>query len=316
MSAKNNSNEKQKRIFGPIPSRRLGLSLGVDIVPFKVCPLDCVYCQLGRTTDAITKREEYVPLDEVLSELKEKLSEGIKADYVTLSGSGEPTLHSGLGVLIDSIHKITDIPVAVLTNSVLLTDPEVRADCSKADVILPSLDAADDETFTKINRPCRGINIKNVIDGLCQLRDEFTGQIWLEIFIVPMVNSSDRHIYLFKSAIERIRPDMVHLNTVARPTADMDIQKASRELLEDIQTRLPGQCEIVADFSSSQKSADIERTADDVLDMLKRRPCSLEDICSGLTLGRNEVLKYIEMLLSRGSIEQVQTGSIIFYKSI
>lgn len=288
----------------------------MDIVPFKVCPLDCIYCQLGRTTDAVTERKEYVPIDGVLAELDERLSQGIKADYITLSGSGEPTLHSGLGILIGRIRQMTDVPIAILTNAVLFTDPAVRAECAKADVVLPSLDAADDETFKRINRPCAGISIEKIIEGLSLFRDEFDGKIWLEIFIVPMVNSSDKHIALFSSAIERIKPDIVHLNAVARPTADTDVQRASLELLESIVRRLPGPCEIVANFSASPQSENIERTAEDVLDMLRRRPCSLEDICKGLGLTLNEAIKHIELLGGRGLVEEAQTGSVRFYKPV
>jgi len=152
--------KKEKYIFGPVASRRLGLSLGVDIVPAKVCSLDCIYCQVGRTTKKTVKRREYVPIRKVLAELKARLDKGLRADYITISGSGEPTLNSKIGVLIDRIKKITDIPVAIMTNGTLLYMADVRRDCRKADVVLPSLDAADEETFEKINRPNRNISIE------------------------------------------------------------------------------------------------------------------------------------------------------------
>ena len=136
-----------KHLYGPVPSRRLGLSLGVDLVPFKTCTLDCVYCQLGKTTTKTLERKEYVPVSEILDELQKFLDAGLPADYITLGGSGEPTLHSGIGRLIRGIKKITSIPVAVLTNSTLFYLPEVRKDCAGADVILPSLDAGDQQTY-------------------------------------------------------------------------------------------------------------------------------------------------------------------------
>ena len=130
--------EKRSYLFGPVASRRLGLSLGVDIIPFKTCTLDCLYCQIGRTTEKTSRRSDFVPIEEVLAELKQRLAEGLEADYITLSGSGEPTLHLRIGELIDGIKGITDIPVAIITNGTLLHDENVRKDCCKADLVVPS----------------------------------------------------------------------------------------------------------------------------------------------------------------------------------
>ena len=179
--------EEQKYLYGPVPSRRLGLSLGVDIVPFKVCTLDCIYCQLGRTSEKTMERKDYVDVEAVLAELRAKLVEGLEADFITISGSGEPTLNAGLGQLIEGIKKITNIPVAVLTNGTLLTNQSVRADCARADVVMPSLDAGDDQTFRKVNRPHKDISIENLIAGLCAFRNEFAGQMWLEVFFCRRV---------------------------------------------------------------------------------------------------------------------------------
>jgi wyosine [tRNA(Phe)-imidazoG37] synthetase (radical SAM superfamily) len=171
--------EEKKYLYGPVPSRRLGRSLGVDIVPFKLCTLDCVYCQLGKTTKKTLQRGDFLPVEAVLAELKSRLADGLEADFITIGGSGEPTLHSRLGALIDGIKKLTSIPVAVLTNGTLLYKKDVRADCAKADVVLPSLDAADEQTFRRINRPRSGLTVEQLISGLCAFRSEFTGQIWL-----------------------------------------------------------------------------------------------------------------------------------------
>ena len=316
MSAKNKSEQKEQYIFGPVPSRRLGLSLGVDIIPFKTCPLDCVYCQLGRTTDKIAVRKDYAPIDEVVSQLKQRLDGGVKADFVTISGSGEPTLHSRLGELIDKIKAITKIPIAVLTNAVLFDDPSVRADCSKADVVLPSLDAADQKTFERINRPCTGISIENVIDGMCKFRQQFNGQIWLEIFIVERLNTSPQQLACFRSAIERIRPDKVQLNTAVRPTADLGIVDVTRERLEQIASELSDRAEVVADFAAAGQDKYITATADDILEMLRRRPCSMDDICRGLGLRPNEAIKNINLLCKKGIIEAVETAGSTFFKVI
>jgi wyosine [tRNA(Phe)-imidazoG37] synthetase (radical SAM superfamily) len=316
LSAKNKPEQQKQYIFGPVPSRRLGLSLGVDIVPFKTCPLDCVYCQLGRTTDKVTVRKDYTPVDKVVNQLKQRLDKGVKADFVTISGSGEPTLHNQLGELIDKIKAITQIPIAVLTSAVLFDDPSVRADCSKADVVLPSLDAADQKTFERINRPCTDISIKNIITGLCRFREQFNGQIWLEVFIVDGLNTGPEQIAHLRSAIERIGPDKVQLNTAVRPTADLDVASVTQERLRQIASKLSDRAEVVADFTAPGHDKYITATADDILEMLRRRPCSMDDICRGLGLRPNEVVKHIDLLRKRAVIDTVETAGVMFFKSV
>jgi len=307
--------EKNKYLYGPVPSRRLGLSLGVDIVPFKVCTLDCIYCQLGRTTRKTIERKEYVAVEPVLAELKKKLAQGLQADFITISGSGEPTLNSRLGELIDGIKKITDIPVAILTNGTLLYRQDVRADCARADVVVPSLDAGDEQTFQKVNRPHKDISIEKLIAGLCAFRNKFTSQIWLEVFLVEGLNTDTEQIAKIKDAIERIRPDKIQLNTAVRPTADVSVKRVDAEKLRAIAARLGEKCEVVTDFSLEGGGKAIGRKAEDVLSMLKRRPCSLNDICLGLGIGRNEALKYIGHFQHQGVIDSEEKDGIIFFKA-
>jgi wyosine [tRNA(Phe)-imidazoG37] synthetase (radical SAM superfamily) len=295
--------QNKKYLYGPVPSRRLGLSLGVDIVPFKVCTLDCVYCQLGRTTKKTAERKDYVPVETVLAELKDALEEGVKTDFITISGSGEPTLNSQLGELIDGIKKITDIPVAIITNGTLLHREDVRADCAKADVVVPSLDAGDEAAFQRVNRPHKDISIEKLVDGLVAFRKEFPGQIWLEVFLVEGLNTDTTEIEKIKGLIKRIRPDKVQLNTAVRPTADPAIKKVDAEKLQTIARRIGGGCEVVADFPPLHSDKLMHSTAKDILSMLKRRPCSLDDICSGLGIHRNEALKHITELQHRGLID-------------
>ncbi|MBA7478121.1 GTP 3',8-cyclase [subsurface metagenome] len=304
----------KKYFYGPVPSRRLGRSYGVDIVPLKVCTLDCVYCQLGKTTDRTIKRRNYGPIEPILAELRETLAEGLESDFITIAGSGEPTLNSQLGELIDGIKKITDIPVAVLTNGTLLYKKDVRADCAKADVVMPSLDAGDERTFQKVNRPHKDISIENLISGLCAFRDEFVGQIWLEVFFVEGLNTEAEQIAKIRDAIELIRPDKIQLNTAVRPTAEADIKRLDAEKLQAIAARLGPKCEVVADFSLSHHGRGLENKAEDVLSILKRRPCSLNDICSGLGIGRNEALKYVTGLQHKGIIHSEKKDGRIFFK--
>jgi len=305
---------EKKYFYGPVPSRRLGRSYGVDIVPFKVCTLDCVYCQLGKTTDRTIERKDYGPIEPVLAELRETLTEGLEADFITIAGSGEPTLNLRLGELIDGIKKITDIPVALLTNGTLLYKEDVRAECAKADVVMPSLDAGDEQTFQRINQPHNDISIENLISGLCAFREEFAGRIWLEVFFVEGLNTDAEQIAKIRDAIELIRPDKVQLNTAVRPTADADIKRPDAEKLQAIAARLGTKCEVVADFSLSHHDRGLENKAEDVLSILKRRPCSLNDICSGLDIGRNEALKYVTGLEHKGIIHSEKKDGRIFFK--
>ena len=309
------TSQQSKYLYGPVPSRRLGLSLGVDIVPLKVCTLNCVYCQLGRTTQKSVERGDFVATDAVLAELKERLAQGLQADFITISGSGEPTLNAKLGELIDGIRAITDIPIAIITNGTLLHRQDVRADCAKADVVLPSLDAGDEQGFQKVNRPHKDISIEKLISGLCKFRQEFAGRLWLEVFLVEGLNTDAEQIAKIKAAIALIRPDKVQLNTVVRPAAEPNVRSVGAEKLHAIAAGLGQNCEVVADFSPGRHRGHLHSTAESVLSMLKRRPCSLDDICSGLGINRDDALKHISYLQSQGLIGSEKTNRTVFFKA-
>ena len=284
-------------------------------MPFKICSLDCIYCQLGRTLEKTIQRKVYIPAEPVLSELKDRLTKGLTADFITISGSGEPTLNSQLGGIINDIKKITNIPIAVLTNGTLFYLQDVRDDCCRADVVLPSLDAADQQTFKKINRPHPDISIENVISGLCKFRNQFHGQIWLEVFLVDGINTDSRQIDEITDAIKRIRPDKVHLNTAVRPTAEPNVKAPSQEKLHKIAKQLGKNCQIVTDFSTSRCADFLENNEEHLLSMLKRRPCSINDICSALTLTPTEAVKYIARLQKKDLVHPTEKNGITFYSA-
>ena len=290
----------KKYIFGPVPSRRLGRSLGVDIVLMKVCTLDCIYCQLGKTGEKTTERKSYVPIDSVLSELRERIDEGVEADYITISGSGEPTLNSELGKLIDGIREISEIPIAILTNGTLFTLPDVRADCAKADLVLPSLDAGDEEVFCRINRPHPQIGFENLVQGLIDFRKEYSGPIWLEVFMVEGVNTDIAQLEKIKFAIARIRPDKIQLNTAVRPTAERGILRVEEGKLQQIALQLGLDTEVIAEYRHLHRIPVLEAGAQAVLEMLKRRPCSLDDICSGLGIAAEKAMRHLANLGEMG----------------
>lgn len=293
--------DKMKYTYGPVPSRRLGLSLGVDIVPLKTCTLSCMYCQVGETPETTISRREYVPVAEVMEELKGLFKRGIKIDWVTFSGSGEPTLNSGIGRLIKGIKTITDIPVCVITNGTLLWDAEVRREINEADAVMPSLDSALDNTFRAICRPHPGLKIKKIIDGLVQFRKEYSGKIWLEIMLVEGINDSPEELAALCDAAVRIEPDVVQLNTVARPPAEISARPLSRERLEEIRDFFGGNAEIIASFKGEAKET-TNAGIENIREYLRRRPGSVDDIVAALGIKKHEAEKNIEQLVESGDI--------------
>ena len=306
---------KGSYIFGPVPSRRLGLSLGVDLVPRKLCTLDCVYCQVGRTTDKRTERADFVPVADVLAELAETLPRVPRPDYITLSGSGEPTLNARLGEVIDGVRRLTDVPVAILTNGTLLGDPAVRRDCAKADLVVPSLDAGDEETFQRVNRPAAGLTLEGLVEGLAALRREFAGQMWLEVFFVAGVNDGDEQVAKIARLIDRIGPDRVQLNTATRPTAEAGVGAVSPERLAEIARQLGPRAEVVAGFAAQRTTRESEIREDQVLAMIRRRPVTADDIAAGLGAHPNEVAKAVGHLLESGAVVRTERGRQTYFEA-
>ncbi len=301
-------------IYGPVPSRRLGFSLGVDIIPLKTCTLDCIYCQLGPTAKKTLQRKEYYSQSEILVQIKEKLASGQRIDSITFSGSGEPTLNKAIGKLIREIKKITPIPAAVLTNSTLFTDKTVRKALMAADVIIPSLDAATQQVFLKTNRPCSPLKIEEIIEGLTLFRQEFKGSIWLEIMLVKSVNDSPSHIQKLKEAASRIKPDKIQLNTVVRPPAEKSAQPLSPEEMEKIRKAFGKNCEIIAEFDKKAlkpSQMDLEGV---ILAMIQRRPVTLSDISVSLGRHESEIIKCLDSLIREGKIRPVTHKGLKYFE--
>jgi len=301
-------------IFGPVPSRRLGRSLGVDLVPFKTCTYDCIYCQLGRTTCKTVRRKEWVPLEQVVAELERELH--LRPDYITLSGSGEPALYSRLGELIDRIKATTPIPVAVLTNGSLLWREDVRDGLLRADLVIPSLDAGRQATFRAVNRPHEQITFRLMLDGLIEFRRLFKGQYWLEVFLLAEYNDTEDEIAELVRAVDRIKPDRVQLNTVSRPPAEDVAEAVPADLLDELASVFRPAAEVIADFRGVHQEAEFAPKREAILALLQRRPCSVEDIASGLRAHPNEVVKHLEGLAAQGLVAPPRRPGDRFYEAI
>ncbi len=302
-----------KHVFGPVPSRRLGRSLGVDVVPFKTCSYDCIYCQLGRTTCKTIDRHEWPVWEPMLEELS--LSLDTRPDYITFSGSGEPTLHADLGTLIKRIKTITSIPVAVLTNGSLLWRGDVRRDLQHADLVIPSLDVGDEVRFRHINRPHPLLSFEQMVEGLIAFREEFKGQYWLEVLLLGGYTSVRAEVDKIADLVRRIRPDRVQLSTVTRPPAETFADPVSPERLARLVSLFQPPAEVITDYAHATPAASHQCTADDILNTLCRRPCRLDDVMTAHQLHRIEALKHLDELRHRGLVESVAIGADFYYKA-
>ena len=306
-------------LFGPVPSRRLGISLGIDLIPAKTCTLNCVYCECGRTTDLTLERKEWVPTQKVIEELDDYLQNNPTPEFITFSGSGEPTLHSGVGEILDFLtrkKKTYPFKTAVLTNGTLLNNPQVRRELLQADVVAPSLDAATEHAFKKVNRPHPKLRIEDIIAGEIAFRKEYSGEIWLEVFIVPGVNDNEQELTALKEAILQIKPDIVQLNTLDRPGAIPTIRAATQEELQRILDfwQLPN-AEIIAKAQTRlEKKSYRKDTESAILETIRRRPCTLNDLQEILGLHINEINKYLSVLEAKGKIKSLRQNRGVFYQ--
>ncbi len=300
--------------FGPVPSRRLGLSLGIDVIPMKTCTLSCRYCQIGATPCTTLERREYVPADVVVREVEAAIARGPRPDWLTFSGSGEPTLNSALGVMIRRVKALTDIPVGVITNSTLMGEPAVRRDLLNADAVMPSLDAARDETFRRVCRPHPDLRVAAIIEGLAAFRREYHGRIWLEILFVRGLNDSPEDIDALLDAVELIQPDAVHLNTVVRPPAEADALPVDAAWFDAVRARFGERAIIIAPMSRSGGGRQTD--PDTVLAYLARRPGTAADIAGALDADPVSMVTILKQLCHDGAIAVREHDGALFWEPV
>ena len=302
-------------LFGPVPSRRLGRSLGVDPIPFKTCTSDCVFCQMGRTTRRTIERRAYVPPASIEAELEAWTREGVKADYVTLSGSGEPTLHGEFGGILQAMRRRTGLPTALLSNGTLFGLSEVREAAKQADVVKLSLSAWDPVSFDRIQRPHPEVRFERILDGYRAFRDGFRGRLWIEVFLVPGMNSAPGEVGRIASLVASIGPDETHLNTAVRPPAEPFVRAVPRTEMEALARLFRPAASVTAEFPSDL-SAEVAADERAILAMLQRRPCTAAQIADVFGMHPNEVSKYVGRLSRTGRIRATGSGRDAYFEAI
>ncbi len=325
-----------KHLFGPVNSRRLGLSQGIDLLPPKTCNFNCIYCEINTAPQLSCERGEHVPTATIIAELDVLLADEARVrelDIFTITASGEPTLHTGIGAIIRHIKEKTDKPVAILTNGSQLHLKEVRQDLLAADIVIPSLDAARPESFRRVNRPAKcSADLETIIQGIADFSREFSGEIWLEILLVENINDTEDDIAALQAAIGRIKPTRVQLNTVARPPFESFAMPLTRKRMDEVKNEIEkgynGPVDILAgskndDMSDSGKGRQDSQgvispdmAADEIIEMLLRRPCTATDIAATLNLDPEQASDILQDMEKRGSLTVKIHGGKKYYRTL
>lgn len=303
-------------VFGPVPSRRLGLSLGVDLLWPKTCTLDCLYCELGPTSRLTRQRGRFRDARQVLAQVAARLGElASPPDFITLAGSGEPSLHLDLGLVLAELRAMGPARLAVLTNATLVDDPQVRDELCLADLLVPSLDAISPRAFRRLNRPAQGLEPQAMIQGLVSLRRQFKGELWLEILLARGINDDPAEIAALMAAAARIAPDKVQINTVVRPPAVAGTLPVEHQRLLEIAGAFPVPAEVIAP-PQGRAQGDHGSLADQVVEMTRRRPCTQADIEAMGALSPQQALRLLDELLAQGRLRREDFGESTFYRGV
>ena len=312
----NNKKLKTKRVFGPVLSKRLGNSLGIDVIPHKTCSYNCIYCQLGSEENTITNLTNYYSVDEIIYELKEALLNNKNIDYITFTGSGEPTLYKDLKKLIYEIKQITDIPVCIITNGSLLYKQEMRSNLLLADLIIPSLDAGNEETFKLIDNPNKEIDFDKMVEGLIEFKKVFKGEYWLEIFLLKDINDNEVELDDIIKIVKRIKPDRIQLITATRRVANEKAKALSDEELKKIKKYFNSKCDIEIDIpniSENHKGNTRILTEDDIVNFLIRQPDTAYIIAKSFNENERKVKELLDLLIKKNKVREEIVNGVVSY---
>lgn len=299
-------------VYGPVPSRRLGLSLGINLVIPKTCTFNCVYCQCGRTTYLTVLRKSFFPIEEIITAVNSALIKS-KVDYLTLSGSGEPTLNRDIGKLISILKKRFQIPVAVITNSSLLSSPVVREALYQADLVIPTLACADEKTFRRIHRPHPKIRLKNIIRGLKTFRHRYHGSLWLEVMLVRELNDQPEHLLRLRRIVHKIQPDRIHLNTVVRPPAEASALPVPYDHLLQLQMLFGPETDIILSSGQKHQKQFQGNPKQAILAVVTNRPVTHADLIQALGLPAETVKNTLEHLMAEGTVRKFKFKHKTFF---
>lgn len=312
----NNKKLKTKRVFGPVLSKRLGNSLGIDVIPHKTCSYNCIYCQLGSEENTITDLTNYYSVDEIIYELKEALLNNKNIDYITFTGSGEPTLYKDLKKLIYEIKQITDIPVCIITNGSLLYKQEMRSNLLLADLIIPSLDAGNEETFKLIDNPNKEIDFDKMVEGLIEFKKVFKGEYWLEIFLLKDINDNEVELDDIIKIVKKIKPDRIQLITATRRVANEKAKALSDEELKKIKKYFNSKCDIEIDIpniSENHKGNTRILTEEDIVNFLIRQPDTAYIIAKSFNENERKVKELLDLLIKKNKVREEIVNGVVSY---
>lgn len=312
----NNKKLKTKRVFGPVLSKRLGNSLGIDVIPHKTCSYNCIYCQLGSEENTITDLTNYYSVDEIIYELKEALLNNKNIDYITFTGSGEPTLYKDLKKLIYEIKQITDIPVCIITNGSLLYKQEMRSNLLLADLIIPSLDAGNEETFKLIDNPNKEIDFDKMVEGLIEFKKVFKGEYWLEIFLLKDINDNEDELDDIIKIVKKIKPDRIQLITATRRVANEKAKALSDEELKKIKKYFNSKCDIKIDIpniSENHKGNTRILTEEDIVNFLIRQPDTAYIIAKSFNENERKVKELLDLLIKKNKVREEIVNGVVSY---
>jgi wyosine [tRNA(Phe)-imidazoG37] synthetase (radical SAM superfamily) len=301
-------------LFGPVPSRRLGRSLGIDVTPLKTCSFDCVFCQCGCTDRLTAERDEFVPFEDVCEEIDRWLAEDGQADVITFAGSGEPTLYNRLGGLIAHIKGKTVIPVIVLSNGSQLHRIAVRDELQQADIVKVTLSTWDNPSFQKIHRPATGLTFDQLLAGERELRREFAGELWVEVFLMEGLNADPEQVRKISEAVAQVQPDKIHLNTAVRPPAEATVRPVSKEKLHSLCPHFSPQAEVIASFEPEARARMEEVTAEELAALIRRHPATDAQLAAIAGVTEPQIEAALAPLLAAGALRTEIRNDEVYYR--
>ncbi|MBC8350436.1 MAG: radical SAM protein [Planctomycetes bacterium] len=304
-------------VFGPVPSRRLGRSLGIDPIPMKTCNWNCVYCQLGRTSKPTNWQQESVATEDIIAEAKSAIAlhRSDQIDWLTFVGSGEPTLHAGLGRMIGALKSFTDIPIAVITNGSLLYLPEVRRALLSANAVLPTLDAGTERLYQRIDRPMSELSFAKLVGGMDAFRQEFTGQLWLEVMLIRGLNDSEEALLDLAAVISQIQPDQVHINLPVRPPTVHSIEVPDNKSLFRARAILGDVAQVVHHADITVDLGQDNSLVDAICGLVRRHPMTCKELTAALSYGSGEITDALNQLQMSGNVQEVIRHNKRFWTS-